>query len=49
MRMNKKKSLYEVPTTDVLVVRFEEALLTGSPVAGQAGANETFNFYDEDF
>ena len=28
--MNKKKSLYEAPTTDVLVVRFEGALLTGS-------------------
>ena len=49
MRMNKKKSLYEAPTTDVLVVRFEEGVLTGSPVAGQAGANETYNFYDEDF
>ncbi|MBR1558138.1 MAG: hypothetical protein IJ647_10375 [Prevotella sp.] len=47
--MNKKKSLYEAPTTDVLVVRFEEGVLTGSPVAGQAGANETYNFYDEDF
>ena len=29
--MNKKKSLYEAPTTDVLVVRFEEGVLTGSP------------------
>ncbi len=47
--MNKKKSLYEAPTTDVLVVRFEEGVLTGSPVAGQAGANETYNYYDEDF
>ena len=28
--MNKKKSLYEAPTTDVLVVRFEGAILTGS-------------------
>ena len=28
--MNKKKSLYEAPTTDVLVVRFEESLLTVS-------------------
>ena len=26
--MNKMKSLYEAPTTDVLVVRFEESLLT---------------------
>ena len=30
MLMNKKKSLYEAPTTDVLVVRFEGALLQGS-------------------
>ena len=51
--MNKKKSLYEAPTTDVLVVRFEGALLTLSGplagVAGAAGANETYNVYDEDF
>jgi len=30
MLMNKLKSLYEAPTTDVLVVRFEGAILTGS-------------------
>lgn len=30
MHMNKTKSLYEAPTTDVLVVRFEGALLQGS-------------------
>ena len=48
-RMNKKTSLYEAPTTKVLVVRFEGSLLTGSPIAGQAGANETYNSYDEDF
>ena len=36
MRMNKLKSLYEAPTTDVLVVRFEGALLTLS------GDNEVF-------
>ena len=30
MRMNKNKSLYEAPTTEVLVVRFEGAILTGS-------------------
>lgn len=27
MRMNKMKSLYEAPTTDVLVVRFEDSIL----------------------
>ena len=36
MHMNKKKSLYEVPTTDVLVVRFEGALMKVS------GDNEVF-------
>ena len=36
MLMNKKKSLYEVPTTDVLVVRFEGALMKVS------GDNEVF-------
>ncbi len=44
-----KKVFYEKPTTETLVVRFEEGVLTGSPVAGQAGANETYNYYDEDF
>ena len=28
--MNKIKSLYEAPTTDILVVRFEESLLVVS-------------------
>ena len=28
--MNKKQSLYEAPMTDILVVRFEESLLTVS-------------------
>ena len=36
MRMNKKKSLYEAPTTNILVVRFEGALLKVS------GDNEVF-------
>lgn len=34
MLMNKKKSLYEAPTTNILVVRFEGNLLTGSPYNG---------------
>ena len=37
-RMNKMKSLYEAPTTDVLVVRFEGNLLTGSPQFGTTGS-----------
>ena len=36
--MNKTKSLYEAPTTDVLVVRFEGAILQASYGAkGEAG------------
>ena len=30
MLMNKKKSLYEAPTTNILVVRFEERILQNS-------------------
>ena len=30
MLMNKKKSLYEAPTTNILVIRIEESLLTVS-------------------
>ena len=29
--MNKNKQAYDRPTTDILVIRFESALLTGSP------------------
>lgn len=49
MRMNKKKSLYEVPTTDVLVVRFEGNLLAisngvnYSDTIGGAGGNDVFD------
>lgn len=51
--MNKKKSLYEAPTTDVLVVRFEENLLTISGgEEGKAGKNldrgNVWSFDDED-
>ena len=35
--MNKMKSLYEAPTTDILVVRFEGALLQTS-IYGAKGA-----------
>ena len=51
--MTKKlKELYSSPATTVLVVRFEDCLLNASPrlgIAGQAGANDTYNAYDEDF
>ena len=45
--MNKTKQGYVAPLSDLLVVRFEENIM--SPVAGQAGANEMYNVYDEDF
>ena len=45
--MNKTKQGYVAPLSDLLVVRFEQNIM--SPVAGQAGANETYNVYDEDF
>lgn len=37
-RMNKIKSLYEAPTTNILVVQFEEGVLTGSNKYGAKGA-----------
>ena len=37
--MNKMKSLYEAPTTDVLVVRFEGSVLTPASPGG-AGGND---------
>lgn len=43
------KILYEKPSTELLVVRFEESLLTGSPVPGQAGNNDSYNEYPDDF
>lgn len=36
--MNKIKSLYEAPTTNILVVQFEEGVLTGSNKYGAKGA-----------
>jgi len=44
--MNKKKSLYEAPTTDVLVVRFEGALLQTSVTWGKK--NDAASVGDED-
>ena len=45
--MNKNKSLYEAPQTDVLVVRFEGALLQGSVNAFSNQGTETLG-YDPD-
>ena len=51
--MNKKKSLYEAPTTNAIVVRFEGNLLTISGgEEGKAGKNlsqgNVWSFDDED-
>ena len=52
--MNKIKATYERPTTDLLVIRFEQGLLTGSPYGDQGAAGKNFssggvyNFDDED-
>ena len=49
MRMNKMKSLYEAPTTDILVVRFEGALLTVSgPGSGYNRSGGAGNEMNED-
>lgn len=47
--MNRIKSLYEAPTTDILVVRFEESLLTvsGNMEAKSWAAGQT-NWFDDD-
>lgn len=49
--MNKIKETYERPTTDLLVIRFEQGLLQASNYGakGAAGAEATYNIYDEDF
>ena len=49
--MNKKKSLYEAPTTKVLVVRCEGGILTGSdklnPKIWEAGQSGWFEDDDD--
>ena len=35
--MNKNKSLYEAPNTDVLVVRFEQSLMLSGGKTGDSG------------
>ena len=45
--MNKKKSLYEAPTTDVLVVRFEGCLCVSDP--NQTRSNSSSSGYDDDY
>ena len=50
--MNKKKTTYERPTTDVLVIRFEGNLLQASygdqGKAGTLGTGNVYDFGDDD-
>ena len=41
--MNKMKSLYEAPTTNILVVRFEGAILIGSDGVNQSNHTHYLN------
>lgn len=41
--MNKNKSLYEAPQTDVLVVRFEEGILQTSNYGSSRSAGQGFS------
>ena len=49
--MNKTKSLYEAPTTDVLVVRFEGMVCTSPGARGVAGnvfdGSNTYDYEDD--
>lgn len=48
--MKKIKEIYSQPQCETLVVRFEENIMSPKlGVAGRAGANDTYNSYDEDF
>ena len=48
--MNKQKLNYLAPEAETLVIRFEENIMSPKlGVAGRAGANDTYNSYDEDF
>ena len=43
-----KKAFYEAPEAEILVVKYEENLMT-SPLPGEAGETVNYNSYDEDF
>ena len=47
MLMNKKKSLYEAPTTDILVVRFEGSLLLVSTQSNRI-QNATIDSWEDE-
>ena len=46
--MNKKKSLYEAPTIDILEVQFEESVLTVSQNGFSSQGIETFGYDPEE-
>ena len=46
--MNKIKETYERPTTDLLVIRFEQGLLTGSVKWGASNQAATMDDEDDD-
>ena len=50
--MTKNKLAYDSPTTQILIFRIKDFILTGSPVfgaAGSAGYDQDYNTYGDDF
>ena len=47
--MNKLKCLYETPKSDLLVVRFEENIMSPYGVKGASGSNAIVNDIDDDY
>ena len=47
--MNKTKSLYEAPTTDVLVVRFEGMVCTSPNATNSTNRTEYFTYGGDDY
>ena len=42
-----KKTFYEAPETELILVRFEENIM--SPTPGAPGDNDSVNNYEDDF
>ena len=49
MLMNKKKSLYEAPTTNILVIRFEGMVCTSPNATNSTNRTEYFIYGDDDY
>ena len=47
--MNKKKLIYEAPEAEILVVRFEENILSGFGNPDQAGDNREQRIIEEEY